>query len=115
KQLRGASRGFHVAVMKPSRREWREILPNLPRERKVVMTSAMDHAIGQCFAAYEAAMAWKQLGDRMDWCGLCTEHLFEKDAFFERIHSRGGMLQVDRNGTGLGFDEVLAKATWKKL
>jgi O-succinylbenzoate synthase len=115
KQLRGAAGGFDVAVMKPGRRDWRDILPNLPGEVKIVMTSAMDHAIGQCFAAYEAALAWKECGGRMDLCGLCTEHLFEKDEFFERIRSHSGILEIDRSGTGLGFDEMLAKLEWKKL
>jgi O-succinylbenzoate synthase len=115
KQLRGAVEGFDVAVLKPGRREWRELVGELPSQVKVVMTSAMDHAIGQSFAAYEAALAWKELGDRMDLCGLCTEHLFEKDAFFERLGSAGGKLEVDRNDTGLGFDDVLAKLSWRSL
>jgi len=115
KQLRGAVEGFDVAVLKPGRREWRELVSELPPSVKVVMTSAMDHAIGQSFAAYEAALAWNELGDRMDLCGLCTEHLFERDAFFERLNSRGGMLEVDRMGTGLGFDEVIAGLPWQRL
>jgi O-succinylbenzoate synthase len=115
KQLRGAVEGFDVAVLKPGRREWRDLIGELPAQVKVVMTSAMDHAIGQSFAAYEAALAWKVLGDRMDLCGLCTEHLFEKDAFFERLRSPGGTLEVDRNGTGLGFDDALDKLPWQNL
>lgn len=115
KQLRGAVEGFDVAVLKPGRREWRELVGELPPQVKVVMTSAMDHAIGQSFAVYEAALAWKELGSQMDLCGLCTEHLFEKDAFFERLSSRGGKLEVDRGGTGLGFDDVLDKLPWLKL
>ncbi len=62
KQLRVANEGFDVAVLKPGRREWREITDQLPSSARVVMTSAMDHAIGQSFAAYEAALAWKELG-----------------------------------------------------
>jgi len=115
KQLRGAVEGFDVAVLKPGRREWRELVDELPPSVKVVMTSAMDHAIGQSFAAYEAALAWNELGDRMDLCGLCTEHLFERDAFFERLSSKGGRLEVDRNGAGLGFDEVIAALSWQRL
>lgn len=115
KQLRGANVGFDVAVLKPGRREWREMVADLPTSVRVVMTSAMDHAIGQSFAAYEAAMAWRELGDRMDLCGLATNHLFVRDAFFERLSAYGGKLEVDRSGTGLGFDEVLQKLSWVKL
>ena len=115
KQLRGAVEGFDVAVLKPGRREWRELVGELPSQVKIVMTSAMDHAIGQSFAAYETALAWKEVGGCMDLCGLCTEHLFEKDAFFERLRSWGGKLEVDREGTGLGFDDVIEGMDWKQL
>jgi o-succinylbenzoate synthase len=115
KQLRGAVSGFDVAVLKPGRREWRELTVELPADVRVVMTSAMDHAIGQSFAAYEAALAWKDFGDRMDLCGLSTQHLFEPDDFFARLSATGGKFEVDRSGTGLGFDEVLKKLPWRNL
>ncbi len=115
KQLRGASEGFEVAVLKPGRREWREMIDGLPSAVRIVMTSAMDHAIGQSFAAYEAAMAWRELGDRMNLCGLATNHLFAQDTFFDRLSARGGKLEVDRSGTGLGFDDVLHHLQWVKL
>jgi O-succinylbenzoate synthase len=107
--------GYDFAVLKPGRRDWRATIDRVPKSTRIVMTSAMDHAIGQSFAAWEAAMAWRELGDRMDLCGLCTEHLFEQDAFFERLHSRGGLLEVDRSGTGLGFDEVIERLPWKEV
>ena len=107
--------GYEVAVLKPGRREWRSMLAGISPKVRIVMTSAMDHAIGQSFAAWEAAMAWRELGARMDLCGLCTEHLFEKDSFFERLCSGGGKLKVDRSGTGLGFDDVLENLPWQTL
>jgi len=107
--------GYKVGVLKPGRREWRTMLPGIPPGASIVMTSAMDHAVGQSFAAYEAGLAWRELGSRMDLCGLCTEHLFERDEFFERMNSRGGKLDPDSGGTGLGFDEVLAKLSWRRL
>lgn len=112
KALRGAVSGFDVAVLKPGRRDWRAMVSELPATVPVVLTSAMDHAIGQSFAAWEAACALRELGARVDRCGLCTEHLFEREAFFERLESRGGVLTVDREGTGLGFDEVLRGLNW---
>jgi O-succinylbenzoate synthase len=82
--------------------------------KRLVMTSAMDHALGQMFAAYQAATASAQ-GYVLDFCGLCTEHLFEKEAFFERVRSHGGFLEADRSGGGLGFGEVLAALPWRRL
>ena len=102
-------------MLKPGRREWREMTDGLPSDVRVVMTSAMDHAIGQSFAAYEAALAWKELGSRLDLCGLATQHLFEQDEFFARLGMKGDQLQVDREGTGLGFDEVIANLPWQSI
>ncbi|WP_156345686.1 hypothetical protein [Verrucomicrobium spinosum] len=51
----------------------------------------------------------------MDLCGLATDHLFARDSFFERLSAVGGVLAVDRAGTGLGFNEVLDKLAWLKL
>ena len=69
----------------------------------------------QAFAAWEAAVAWQGLGERMDLCGLSTEHLFAEDQFFARLKSVGGQLHVDREGTGLGFDDELRKLPWNQL
>lgn len=107
--------GYEVAVLKPGRREWRTMIDGLPPQVRIVLTSAMDHAIGQSFAAYEAATAWRGLGERMELCGLCTQHLFAEDEFFARISDNGGKLEVDRAGTGLGFDEVIKALPWSKL
>jgi o-succinylbenzoate synthase len=115
KQLHVASDGYDVAVIKPARRDWRKLVPTLAGDSKLMFTSAMDHAVGQSFAAYEAALAARELGSRLDLCGLCTEHLFAKDEFFARISSHGGNLAIDRAGTGLGFDEVLKTLPWLKL
>ncbi len=115
KQLRGATQGFDVAVLKPGRRDWRALTEELPAGTRIVMTSAMDHAIGQSFAAYEAATAWRVFGAQMDLCGLSTEHLFAQDDFFALLHTKGGHLHVDRRGTGLGFNDALKKLPWQRL
>jgi O-succinylbenzoate synthase len=51
----------------------------------------------------------------VDLCGLCTQHLFEPDGFFERLSSPGGHLQPDLHSSGLGFDDVLERLPWRKL
>jgi O-succinylbenzoate synthase len=100
-------------VVKPARRDWRTVAAAHPQS-PLVLTSAMDHALGQMFAAYEAAVALAE-GQALDFCGLCTEHLFEKDEFFERVNSNGGFLEADRSGGGLGFGEVLEALPWRRL
>jgi len=113
KGWRDGTLGFDAVVVKPARRDWRTVAQTHP-QHTLVLTSAMDHALGQMFAAYEAAVALAE-GQPLDFCGLCTEHLFEKDAFFERVISHGGHLSADRSGGGLGFGEVLEALPWRRL
>lgn len=109
-----ASEGFDAVVIKPSRRDWRRVR-EVHEGKPLVLTSAMDHGLGQMYAAYEAAVARRELGDTVGLCGLSTHHLFKPDPFFERIKGRGGHLIPDRSGGGLGFGDVLERLPWRKL
>lgn len=114
KGWRDGTEGFSSVVVKPARRDWRVVAERHP-QHSLMLTSAMDHALGQMFAAYEAAMAKEEIGERVGLCGLCTQHLFEGDGFFERVQSPGGRLQPDFDGGGLGFGEVLERLPWRRL
>lgn len=114
KGWRDGTEGFDAVVVKPARRDWRTVAETHPTQ-PLVLTSAMDHALGQMFAAYQAAVARQQIGDRIGLCGLSTQHLFAEDAFFERVQARGGFLSADQSGGGLGFGEVLEKLPWRRL
>lgn len=82
--------------------------------RNLVVTSYMDHAIGQMYAAYEAALLKTKCPELVRACGLLTHELFERNDFFEAIKSKGPKL-MSPGGTGLGFDEQLDRLPWKKL
>lgn len=114
KGWQNGTEGFDVVVVKPARRDWRVVGERHP-ERRLMLTSAMDHPLGQAWAAYEAALAKRELGQRLELCGLVTQHLFQRDAFSECLGVSAGVLQVDRSGTGLGFDHVLEKLDWQRL
>ena len=114
KGWKSATDGFDAVVVKPSRRDWRIVAGRI-QTCPLVLTSAMDHALGQMFAAYEAAQANEVMPERISYCGLATQHLFERDEFFEQVSSPSGFLKLDRTGTGLGFDEALAHVPWKRL
>lgn len=114
KSWRDGSTGFSAVVVKPARRDWRIVAERHP-QHPMMLTSAMDHALGQMFAAYEAAVAREQIGDRVGLCGLCTQHLFEEDGFFERVSSPGGLLKPDLSGGGLGFGDMLERLPWRRL
>ncbi|HEX8619192.1 MAG TPA: enolase C-terminal domain-like protein [Thermoanaerobaculia bacterium] len=76
---------------------------------EIVVTSYMDHAVGQFGAAYVAAT--NRVSAR---CGLMTHVLYEPDPFFERIERRGARLLPPR-GTGIGFDDLLEDLPWTTL
>jgi len=92
-----------VVVHKPAlRTEW-------PDHEDVVVTSYMDHPVGQFGAAYVAAT--HRVNAR---CGLMTHVLYEPDAFIERVARDGARLLPPR-GTGIGFDDLLDNVRWERL
>ena len=95
--------GVDVLVVKPAVQE-------LPRtSREVVITSYMDHPVGQLGAAFVAATSGTSAT-----CGLITNVLYESDPFLERMQLDATRL-VPPSGTGIGFDDLLEKLPWRKL
>jgi len=109
-----ATRGFDVVVVKPTRRDWKLVIQKHP-QAQLVFTSAMDHPIGQSWAALQAARARSDLPSQVAVCGLCTQHLFQGDAFCSRLKTPSGYFQPDAVGGGLGFGDLIAELKWEKL
>lgn len=84
------------------------------RGQRLVVTSAMDHPVGQAFAAWEAGRLALQFRGSVDLCGLQTHGCFERDAFSECLGLGGPEFQAPE-GHGLGFDLLLEKLPWKRL
>jgi O-succinylbenzoate synthase len=80
-----------------------------PNHNDIVVTSYMDHPVGQFHAAYVAATHPTNAR-----CGLMTHVLYEDDAFVERVRRDGARL-LPPNGTGIGFDELLESLPWKSI
>jgi O-succinylbenzoate synthase len=76
---------------------------------EIVVTSYMDHPVGQYGAAYVAAT--HAVSSR---CGLFTHVLYEPEPFIERVRSAGARL-LPPGGRGVGFDDLLEELPWKKL
>ena len=94
---------YDVLILKPA-------LEEIPcADAEIVVTSYMDHPIGQLCAAYAAATA-----NIKSTCGLITHVLFENDPFIERMRIDGTRL-VAPEGTGWGFDDLLENLPWRKL
>lgn len=92
-----------VIVVKPAVQE----IPSTNAE--IVVTSYMDHPLGQLCAAYAAATA-----QITTTCGLVTHVLYESDPFIERMQLDGTRL-VAPGGTGFGFDDLLEDLPWRSL
>lgn len=91
-----------VRVVKPAIQE-------MTSGGRVVVTSYMDHPLGQTFAAWEAARAGVT-----EICGLQTHELFEKNEFVEALGNATPEFKIP-NGNGLGFDDLLESLPWTKL
>jgi len=77
--------------------------------QRLVVTSYMDHPVGQCFAAWEAA----KLGSG-EICGLQTHDLFERSGFSEVLGEAGPEFRPP-DGAGLGFSDLLEDVEWLRL
>lgn len=94
-----------VVVCKPAWRDPEALAARWPGS-ELVVTSAMDHPLGQAFAAWVAATR-----GRSPVHGVQTHHLFEPDAFSERLGPWQPRFRPP-GGTGLGFDDLLAGLRW---
>ena len=86
----------------------------IAHSQRVVMTSYMDHPVGQTFAAWEAARLELQFPGLVGICGLQTHHLFEPEEFAEALGPWSPAFKVP-DGLGLGFDDLLASQPWTRL
>jgi O-succinylbenzoate synthase len=78
-------------------------------DAEVVVTSYMDHPLGQLCAAYAAAYA-----GITTTCGLITHVLYEPDPFIERMQITDARL-VPPGRSGFGFDDLLEGLPWRSL
>ena len=86
----------------------------LRNNQRVILTSYMDHPVGQTFAAWEAARLGLQFPGLPGVCGLQTHHLFEPDGFTELLGPWSPAFQPPA-GRGLGFDDLLDALPWTRL
>jgi o-succinylbenzoate synthase len=83
-------------------------------QQRVVLTSYMDHPLGQAFAAWEAARLELQFPGLVGLCGLQTHHLFEPNEFTEMLGPWSPEFKVPE-GHGLGFTDLLEALPWTRL
>ena len=101
--------GVALGILKPTRDD-----ASLPSQVPVVVTSAMDHPIGQHWAAWWATGIAHRTPERFHGAGLLTHEHFEGEPCLDLVRSEGARL-LSPGGTGLGFDEYLADLDWEEL
>ena len=104
-----------VMIVKPAVDEpWLLAEAAAARGQQVIVTSYMEHPLGQVAAAWEAAKLNVQFPGLIGICGLQTHHLFAPSDFAERLGRWSPRFQSP-GGTGLGFDDLLERLPWKRL
>lgn len=114
---RGVSKGegeYDISVVKPAINNTEKICEAAQLTgRNVVVTSYMDHPVGQCYAAYCAGvMKNKYSGLVNERCGLMTHGLYKETEFTNRMGSVSPSWECDPRGSGLGFDDLLENIDW---
>lgn len=97
-----------VRVIKPAIDDPRAPVSGASR---VVLTSYLDHPLGQAAAALEAARFARPPGE-VD--GLLSHFAYAPEAFAEALR-HDGPLFLPPEGTGLGFDTLLERTAWTRL
>ena len=114
-----ATADYDISVIKPAINNVQKICDDAQLAgRNVVVTSYMDHPVGQCYAAYCAGMLnANYIGLINKRCGLMTHELFEANAFTERLGKASPVWSsnIGRNESGLGFDDLFDTLDWKIL
>ena len=96
--MRGATLPYDVRIIKPA-------VDEMPiTEIPIIITSYMDHPLGQLHAAYVAATTTPDAT-----CGLVTHVLFENDPFIERMRIDDARLVPP------DFTDLLEGLPWKRL
>lgn len=104
---------FQVMVIKPALIDVEKAIRFAIQEKlKCVITSQMDHAVGQMHALAVASELKREHEEMILDAGCATHQLFEKDEFFKEIFQQGAYIESVR-GAGIGFTELLEKRTWQ--
>lgn len=99
-------------VIKPATQEAPvgEIISEYP----LVVTSYLDHPLGQVSAAVFAARLKMDRPGKLGVCGLLSQGAYEVNRYSERLQVSGTRL-LPPEGLGLGFDELLERENWELL
>lgn len=102
-------------VVKPAVQEIYPFLGSQRKNRRLIITSYLDHPIGQLSAAYLAAVTSKRDGTILDVCGLLTHQAYKQCEFSRELKQEGPRLVPHHEGSGWGYDDLLKGLKWRPL
>ncbi len=114
---------FRYVILKPAVQAPQDWIESANWRRRVafVVTSYMDHPLGQAAAAWEAARLEKRLSEFGDErrstlarCGLLSHFSYLPNEFSESLLTQGPRL-MPQAGHGFGFDDLLQRLRWRNL
>jgi o-succinylbenzoate synthase len=115
----GFAPAFDRLIVKPAVQEPERLLKLAAASNvEIVMTSYLDHPVGQMGAVLQAAIL-KSKGVAMGAGGLASHLSFENNEFSEQISlvssgSTGPKIRPP-SGTGIGFDDLLVRREWAPI
>jgi len=91
-----------------------EYYETIPKTIQLIVTTYLDHPLGQMGAAYTAAKMKSKFPDQIKTCGLLSHVCYQKDPFLNEVKNKGPFL-MPTTGIGLGFNDLLEVLPWKKM
>lgn len=98
-------------IIKPAVQDETPFLNSLTQ--KIVVTSYLDHPLGQLSAAYIAAKLLQKIPGSIATCGLMSHYVYHQHEFSEALRCKGPSFVLP-DGTGFGFDSLLARLSWRE-
>lgn len=99
--LKGINGPAKVLIYKPAR----EKFPHKRTSQRIVVTSFLDHPIGQLAAAYTSLKVTNEVG------GFLSHRIYEPTPFSQAIDGKLNKMTIPK-GYGFGFDDILQELTW---
>lgn len=107
--------GTQILVIKPASQDAFPLaLAAAHTGMEIVVTHSMDHPLGQSVALWTAMRLRQRHGDLVREGGLQAVGLYQPDEFATEIKTKGPRA-IPPQGTGFGFDGLLAKLPWTLL
>lgn len=99
-----------IRIVKPARERSEENA----KYSRVIFTHSLDHPFGQACALWAAGRFYSQHPKMTEVCGLGATDFFEPNEFSKAWHVEGPRMKPTE-GTGFGFDQLLATRDWESL